>query len=92
MFRLLKYLGMGISLLFFTSSCSSSGITASGAKHKSFSKFSFKINNNQVTAASVYKRYVTHNKRNEARVRPALAHKRSKTNVVPKKSSLALGK
>ena len=92
MFRLLKYLGLGIYLLVYTSSCSSSGITASGAKHKSFSRFSFKINNNQVTAASVYKRYVNHNKQKGTHFKNGIASKRSKPNLAPKKSSLALGK
>jgi hypothetical protein len=68
--------------------------TAEGHKYKPFSKFNFRFNNNQVSSASVYKRYVAYNKRQEAKGRstkPQVAKKTTKPqSTTAKSNSLAI--
>ena len=78
--------------MLFTTSCLSTKTTASGAKHESFSNFSFLINNNQTTTASVYKRYINNNKRKATRVKvkgqSAITKNGNKSKIAPKNWSL----
>lgn len=95
MFRLLAILSFAMALLVSTTSCSSTMRTAEGKKYKPFSKFNFLINNNQVSSASVYKRYVAYNKRQEAKgkkANPQLLAKRAtktKSTTAAKEDALA---
>jgi hypothetical protein len=62
MIRLLLISAMALTLLFSSVSCTRKHITASGLKQSSYTKFNFRINNNQTTRASLYKRYIAHNR------------------------------
>jgi hypothetical protein len=62
MLRLLIFSALALTLLFSSASCTTKKITASGAKHSGYTKFNFRINNNQTSRASIYKRYVAHNR------------------------------
>ena len=96
MVKLIIFFCFGIPLMLFTTSCLSTKTTASGAKHKSFSNFSFLINNNQTTTASVYKRYINNNnnnnKRKATRVKvkgqSAITKNGNKSKLAPKNWSL----
>jgi hypothetical protein len=62
MLRLLIYSALALTLLFSSASCTTKRITASGQKHSAYTKFQFRVNNNQTSRASIYKRYVAHNR------------------------------
>ena len=81
MLRSIVLIVSAVAFLLSTSSCSSSIKTVEGRKYKPFSKFNFRFDNNQVTSASVYKRYVAYNKKQEAKGR------RNKPTMVAKKST-----
>lgn len=84
MFRLLIILSVAITLLLSGTSCSSSMKTVEGRKYKPFSKFNFRLDNNQVTSASVYKRYVAYNKKQESKGRSNKPQQVAKKNTQPK--------
>ncbi len=67
MFRFIAILSFLVAFLVSTASYSATRRTPEGKKYKPYSKFNFLINNNQVSSASVYKRYVAYNKRQEAK-------------------------
>jgi hypothetical protein len=62
MIRLLIFSALALTLLFSSASCTKKTITASGQKHSSYTKFNFRFNNNQTSRASIYKRYIAHNR------------------------------
>ena len=62
MLRLIIFSALAITLLFSAASCSSRKITASGAKHTAYTKFQFRFHNNHPSRASIYRRYVAHNR------------------------------
>jgi hypothetical protein len=62
MLRLLIFSALALTLLFSSASCTTKRITASGQKHSAYTKFQFRLNNNQTSRASIYKRYVAHNR------------------------------
>jgi hypothetical protein len=53
---------LALTLLFSSASCTTKRITASGAKHSAYTKFNFRLNNQQTSRASIYKRYIAHNR------------------------------
>jgi hypothetical protein len=75
-----------LALLFSAASCTHKSITASGAKHSGYAKFNFRINNNQTSRASIYKRYVAHNRNFKALPN---GHKRQNSSPAPNKRMLA---
>ena len=90
MFRSLVLLSIATVLLLSSTACSTMR-TAEGRKYKPFSKFNFRFNNNQVTSASVYKRYVAYNIRQESKGRKGkpqefLAKKNTKPQAAPAKT------
>ena len=89
MFRLLAILSFATALLFSATSCSSTMRTAEGKKYKPYSKFNFLINNNQVSSASVYKRYVAYNKRQEGKGKKADLQLLAKKTAKPKSTTAA---
>lgn len=62
MLRLLTLFVLVLAIVFASASCTTKRITASGAKHSGYTKFNFRLNNNQTSRASIYKRYVAHNR------------------------------
>jgi hypothetical protein len=62
MLRLLIFSALALTLLFSSASCTTKNITASGSKHSGYNKFNFRLNNNQTSRASIYKRYIAHNR------------------------------
>ena len=84
---------LAIATLFMLtgSACSSSMRTAEGRKYKPLTKFNFRFNNNQVSSASVYKRYVAYNKKQESKGRsskPQVAKKTTKPQSTTAKKGL----
>jgi hypothetical protein len=84
MFRLLVILSVATALIVSGTSCSSTMRTAEGHRNKPFSKFNFRFNNNQVSSASVYKRYVAYNKRQQAKGRSTNPQVLAKKSAEPK--------
>lgn len=62
MLRLLTIIALVVTVLFAAGSCTTKRITATGAKHSSYTKFNFRLRNDHPTRASIYKRYVAHNR------------------------------
>jgi hypothetical protein len=58
--RTLIFCVLALALLLSSSSCKT--VTPSGSKVHGYGQFSFLINNNQVSKAPIYKRYVSHKK------------------------------
>ena len=91
MFRLVVILSFATALLLSGTSCSSTMRTPEGRKYKPFSKFNFRFNNNQVSSASVYKRYVAYNKRQEAKGRSTKPQLVAKKSAQPKSTTAKKG-
>ncbi|HSI90060.1 MAG TPA: hypothetical protein VK927_03040 [Adhaeribacter sp.] len=89
MVRLIAILAVSAALLVSSTSCSSTMRTPEGRKYKPLSKFNFLINNNQVSSASVYKRYVAYNKRQQ---RKGLATPQQVAKKAPKPSQSTTAK
>jgi hypothetical protein len=62
MLRILTFSALVLTLLFFSGSCTTKKITASGAKHSGYTKFNFRFRNDHPSRASIYKRYIAHNR------------------------------
>lgn len=62
MLRLLIFSALALTLLFSSASCTTRKITASGAKSSAYTKFQFRFHNNHTSRASIYRRYVAHNR------------------------------
>ena len=88
MFRFVAILSVLVALLVSTTSYAATRRTPEGKKYKPYSKFNFLINNNQVSSASVYKRYVAYNKRQEAKGK-ITAKQVAKRSPKPTKSTTA---
>ncbi|WP_026461991.1 hypothetical protein [Adhaeribacter aquaticus] len=77
-----------IPIAISVSSCSEK-VGASGLKQKSFAKFYFHSNNRSISKASVYKRYIAHNR--DYKSYPT-AKKGAHKDAAPNKERLALTK
>jgi hypothetical protein len=86
MLRLLTFFVLVLAIVFASASCTTKRITASGAKHSGYTKFNFRLNNNQTSRASIYKRYIAHNR--NFKEMPS-GNKKSKSTATPNKRLLA---
>jgi hypothetical protein len=91
MFRSLVILAIATVIMLSGTSCSSTMRTAEGHKYKPYSKFNFRVNNNQVSSASVYKRYVAYNKRQEAKGRSTKPQLVAKKTAKPQSTTAKKG-
>ncbi|MFC5269980.1 hypothetical protein [Adhaeribacter terreus] len=91
MFRSLVILAISAVLMLSGTACSSTMRTAEGHKYKPLTKFNFRFNNNQVSSASVYKRYVAYNKRQAAKGKVKPQQMVAKKNAKPQSTTAKKG-
>ncbi|MBK0402630.1 hypothetical protein I5M27_06515 [Adhaeribacter sp. BT258] len=91
MIRSLFMLAIATILMLSSTSCSSSMRTAEGRKYKPLTKFNFRFNNNQVSSASVYKRYVAYNKKQESKGRSTKPQQVAKKSAKPQSTTAKKG-
>lgn len=91
MFRLVVLLSFSVALLLGSTSCSATQRTAEGHKYKPITKFNFRFNNNQVSRASIYKRYVAYNRKQQSKGRVTNPQQLAKKSAQPKSTSAKKG-